>query len=127
MSVWASNQITPPGPPWQLARPDGPHHLTRKLLAGRLDRMPVARLGIALVERLGQARVHIAVVVDHVSERAHLLAQLGVTDRRRAHVDPAPAGPKSECRTDDGDAARGIGGVGHGLQAYPSRRVRGRG
>jgi hypothetical protein len=140
MSVCASNQITPPGPPCAAARPpseptaiewspprtsgsaprlDDALDLAGELLAGRLDRVPVAAGRVALVERLGQAGVDVAAVGQGVAEGGHLLAQLRVADRGRAHVDAATARPEVERRADDGDAAGGIGT--HGAQAYRGR------
>ena len=41
--------------------------------------------------RLGLSRLHVAVVVDRVTERAEPLFEAGVPNRRRPHVDPPAA------------------------------------
>ena len=137
MSVWASNQITPPGAPWAFARPPeradrdgvvaadderdpagarGRLDLACELLARALDRVPVASRRVADVERLDHAGADVAAVVQLVPERLDPLGELCIADSRRPHVDSAPARPEVEGGADDGDRGLRFGLGGHGSQ-----------
>src|SRR5271154_5023979 len=63
-----------------------------------------------LVSHRGRLRNRGGDVAEIVHVHAELVDQLllepGIPDRRRAHVDPAPAGSEIERRTDHGDFAR---------------------
>jgi hypothetical protein len=53
--------------------------------------------------RLRQARLHVAAVVDFDSGALEALAQAGVADRRRPHVDATPPRAEVERCSEDGD------------------------
>jgi CheY-like chemotaxis protein len=59
-------------------------------------------------DRLGHRRLDIAKILGRDAERAgEMLGQLGVPDRRRAHVDSAPPGAEVEWGTDESYAPPG--------------------
>ena len=85
----------------------GVAHVLGDLLADAHDRPEVARVGDALLGRLGHRRADVAPVVDDEAEAAQVRVQLRVADRRRAHVDAAPALAEVEPGADHRDGLAG--------------------
>ncbi len=90
-----------------LAGRDHIGHLAGKLFTGRLDRVPVARLRIALIEPLERGCAHIAAVGWPAAERLEPLGQAAVADRRGAHVDTTP--PRTQVKRSPDHADRNLG------------------
>jgi len=69
------------------------------LLCDALARLPDLRkkagVSIAGVDRLPDVREDVPPILRGDPERLEPLAETGVADRRRPHVDPAPAAPRS--------------------------------
>ncbi len=76
------------------------------VLARLLDLREVARGRVALVGCLGDRRDDVAPVGDVAAELADAGRQVGVADRRRAHVDAAAPGAEVEPDADDRDGLR---------------------
>ena len=73
----------------------------RHLVAQLEDLREIAGAFVTASERLGDRRVDVAVIVRHDAELlGEMLRQAGVTDRRRPHVDAAPALPEIERSAD---------------------------
>jgi len=75
------------------------------LLCDALARLPDLRkkagVSIAGVDRLPDVREDIPPILRGDPERLEPLAETGVADRRRPHVDPAPARAQVELGADD--------------------------
>jgi CheY-like chemotaxis protein len=74
--------------------------------ADLLDRPEVAARRTALVRRLRHRHAHVAPVGDVAAERADARFEIGIADRRGAHVDAAPAGTEVDARADDRNRLR---------------------
>ena len=74
-------------------------------LARRLDLRKKARALVAERRRLGHGRLDVPVVANRVAEALEPLLEARVANRRRPHVDAAPALPEVERRADDRDLA----------------------
>ena len=73
--------------------------------ARALDRVEVARTRIADLGRLWKPGADVAPVDAAAPEPLDPLLETGVSDRRRAHVDTAPARAQIEARADHGDGS----------------------
>jgi CheY-like chemotaxis protein len=80
----------------------------RDAIAQRDDLRQEARVLVAHRSRLRNRCFDVAVVVCANPELClEMLGELGVSNRRRAHVDAAPAGPEIERRADEDDVPLG--------------------
>ena len=139
-SPCASIQITPPGCPAAAAMPESVPIATewsppstsgvapadddlgdgrRQPRARVEDLVEVARALVADRERLGLVGDDVAAVAGDDADRSQALLEARVADRRRAHVDAAPALSEVERRADDGDGP----GARHGRAAYCPARL----
>ena len=127
-SPCASTQMTPPRSPAAAARPAsvpepdrviaaqhereasrGASAATRaaSVAACREDLGEEAHVGVVDLERLRLRRRDVAAVDDVAPEAGEPLLESGVAERRRAHVDAAPALAEIERRADDRDLTLG--------------------